>query len=48
MNKKDVVKSLLIHKDQTVSCDNCPAKDLPDCWDKVLKETIKILERGDS
>ena len=45
MTREEIVKGLRIHLDETVDCDNCPGKDLPICFEMLVMEAIRLLEK---
>lgn len=47
MTREEMIKGLRTHLDHSVNCDNCPLKDIPDCFDKLITDIIHILEGTD-
>lgn len=45
MTKEEIVKGLRIHLDTNVDCDNCPGKNLPICFEMLVMEAIRLLEK---
>ena len=45
MDRKEIVLGLRIHNDLRVDCTNCPVKELPNCFDWLIEETISLLEK---
>ena len=45
MTREEVVKGLMIHLDTTCDCDNCPAKDMAICFETLIYEAIRLLEK---
>lgn len=48
MTKKEIIKGLRTHIALNENCDNCPLKDVPCCFDKLIIYTIHLLEQDAS
>lgn len=45
MTIEDIIKGLLVHLDYSANCDDCPLKDMPNCFEKLTLEAIRVLEK---
>lgn len=44
MDKKDIIKGLLVHINQEIDCEICPYQNVINCNETLINDAVKLIE----